>query len=552
MAANPQPLTKKRATKQIAWKALASHYKTISTLHLRDLFADDPKRGTRLTAEALGLYLDYSKNRVTDETLKLLIQLADESRLRERIDAMFRGDKINLTEKRAVLHTALRAPRNASIVVDGKNVVPEVHAVLDHMTDFANRIRSGEWKGHTGKRIRNVINVGIGGSDLGPVMAYEALRYYTDRTMTFRFVSNIDGTDFAEAVRDLDPAETLFIISSKTFTTLETMTNAQTARTWSLAGLGNDEQSVAKHFVAVSTNAAEVTKFGIDTANMFGFWDWVGGRYSMDSAIGLSTMVAIGPENFRAMLDGFHQMDEHFRTTPFEANLPVLMGLLAVWYNDFFGAQTVAVLPYEQYLKRFPAYLQQLTMESNGKHVTVAGKEVSQDTGPIYWGEPGTNGQHSFYQLIHQGTRLIPCDFIAFSKPLNKVGRHHDILIANVCAQAEALAFGKTAEQVKAEGTPDWLVPHRVFEGNRPSNTIFAERLTPQTLGKLVALYEHSTFTQGAIWNIDSFDQWGVELGKVLAQRIIPELESKEEPKLAHDSSTNNLIRYYRKSKENA
>jgi len=551
MAANPQPLVKKRAVKQSAWKALASHYKTISTLHLRDLFADDPKRGTRLTAEAVGLYLDYSKNRITDETLKLLIQLADESGLRERIDAMFRGDKINVTEKRAVLHTALRAPRNASIVVDGKNVVPEVHAVLDHMADFANRIRSGEWKGHTGKRIRNVINVGIGGSDLGPVMAYEAMRYYSDRAMTFRFVSNVDGTDFAEAVHDLDPTETLFIISSKTFTTLETMTNAQTARAWSLAGLGNDDKSVAKHFVAVSTNAAEVTKFGIDTANMFGFWDWVGGRYSMDSAIGLSTMVAVGPDNFRAMLDGFHQLDEHFRTTPFEANLPVLMGLLAVWYNDFFGAQTVAVLPYEQYLKRFPAYLQQLTMESNGKHVTVEGREVAHDTGPIYWGEPGTNGQHSFYQLIHQGTRLIPCDFIAFSKPLNEVGRHHDMLIANVCAQAEALAFGKTAEQVKAEGTPDWLVPHRVFEGNRPSNTIFAERLTPETLGKLVALYEHSTFTQGAIWNIDSFDQWGVELGKVLAQRIIPELESREEPKLAHDSSTNNLIRYYRKSKEN-
>jgi len=463
---------------------------------------------------------------------------------------MFRGDKINVTEKRAVLHTALRAPRNASVVVDGENVVPKVHSVLDRMADFANRIRSGEWKGQTGKRIRNVVNIGIGGSDLGPVMAYEALKYYTDRGMTFRFVSNIDGTDFAEAVRDLDPQETLFIVSSKTFTTLETMTNAQTARAWSLAGLGNDEKSVAKHFVAVSTNASEVAKFGIDTANMFGFWDWVGGRYSMDSAIGLSTMVAIGPENFRAMLDGFHQMDEHFRTAPFEHNVPVLMGLLAVWYNDFFGAQTVAVLPYEQYLKRFPAYLQQLTMESNGKHVNLDGKEVAHDTGPIYWGEPGTNGQHSFYQLIHQGTRLIPCDFIAFSKPLNPLGRHHDMLVANVFAQAEALAFGKTAEQVKAEGTPDWLVPHRVFEGNRPSNTIFAERLTPEALGKLVALYEHSTFTQGAIWNIDSFDQWGVELGKVLAQRIIPELESEQEPKLVHDSSTNNLISYYRKSKE--
>ena len=552
MAANPQPVVKKRTTKQSAWKALASHYNTISNLHLRQLFADDPKRGTRLTAEAVGLYLDYSKNRITDQTLELLIQLAEESGLRERIDAMFRGDKINVTEKRAVLHTALRAPRNASVVVDGENVVPKVHSVLDRMADFANRIRSGEWKGQTGKRIRNVVNIGIGGSDLGPVMAYEALKYYTDRGMTFRFVSNIDGTDFAEAVRDLDPQETLFIVSSKTFTTLETMTNAQTARAWSLAGLGNDEKSVAKHFVAVSTNASEVAKFGIDTANMFGFWDWVGGRYSMDSAIGLSTMVAIGPDNFRAMLDGFHQMDEHFRTAPFEHNVPVLMGLLAVWYNDFFGAQTVAVLPYEQYLKRFPAYLQQLTMESNGKHVTLEGKEVAHDTGPIYWGEPGTNGQHSFYQLIHQGTRLIPCDFIAFSKPLNPLGRHHDMLVANVFAQAEALAFGKTAEQVKAEGTPDWLVPHRVFEGNRPSNTIFAERLTPEALGKLVALYEHSTFTQGAIWTIDSFDQWGVELGKVLAQRIIPELESKQEPKLVHDSSTNNLISYYRKSKETA
>ena len=550
MAANPQPLAKKRLIKQSAWKALESHYEKVSKLHLRELFADDPKRGTRLTAEAVGLYLDYSKNRVTDQTLKLLIQLAEECGLRERIDAMFRGEKINVTEKRAVLHTALRAPRNASIVVDGENVVPKVHAVLDRMADFANRLRSGEWKGHTGKRIRNVINVGIGGSDLGPVMAYEALKHYSDRAMTFRFVSNIDGTDFAEAVRDLDPSETLFIISSKTFTTLETMTNAQTARAWSLSGLGNDEKSVAKHFVAVSTNTREVAKFGIDTANMFEFWDWVGGRYSMSSAIGLSTMVAVGPDNFRAMLSGLHEMDEHFRTAPFERNLPVIMGLLGVWYNDFFGAQTVAVLPYEQYLKRFPAYLQQLTMESNGKHVTVDGNRVARDTGPIYWGEPGTNGQHSFYQLIHQGTRLIPCDFIAFSKPLNPLGRHHDMLIANVCAQAEALAFGKTAEQVAAEGTPDWLVPHRVFEGNRPSNTILVDRLTPETLGKLVALYEHSTFTQGAIWNIDSFDQWGVELGKVLAQRIIPELESKEEPKLAHDSSTNNLISYYRKSKE--
>jgi glucose-6-phosphate isomerase len=552
MAARAETITRRPAVKRQAWKNLGSHYKEIREVHLRQLFADDPKRGTRLTVDALGLFLDYSKNRITDDTLKLLIKLAEESQLRERIDAMFRGDKINVTEKRAVLHIALRAPREASIIVDGENVVPKVHAVLDRMSDFANRLRNGEWKGHTGKRIRNVINIGIGGSDLGPVMAYEALKYYTDRSMTSRFVSNVDGTDFAEAVRDLDPSETLFIISSKTFTTLETMTNAQTARAWSLAGLGGDEQSIAKHFVAVSTNAADVRNFGIDTANMFEFWDWVGGRYSMSSAIGLSTMVAIGPDNFYAMLSGLHQMDEHFRTAPFERNLPVLMGLLSVWYNDFFGAQTVAVLPYEQYLKRFPAYLQQLTMESNGKHVTLAGKKVTYETGPVYWGEPGTNGQHSFYQLIHQGTRLIPCDFIAFSKPLNQLGRHHDLLVSNVFAQTEALAFGKTPEQVAAEGTPDWLVPHRVFEGNRPSNTIFAERLTPEALGKLVALYEHSTFTQGAIWNIDSFDQWGVELGKVLAQRIIPELESKEEPKLAHDSSTNNLITYYRKSKETA
>jgi glucose-6-phosphate isomerase len=550
MAAHVQPLIKQRATKRTGWNALASHYKTLSKLHLHELFAEDPQRGERLALEALGLYLDYSKNRVTDETLKLLVQLAEESGLRERIDAMFSGEKINITEKRAVLHIALRSPRDASILVDGKNVVPEVHAVLDRMADFSNRVRSGEWKGHTGKRIRNVINVGIGGSDLGPVMAYEALKHYSERTMTFRFVSNVDGADFAEAVRDLDPAETLFIISSKTFTTLETMTNAHTARSWSLAGLGNDENSVAKHFVAVSTNIAEVAKFGIDTANMFEFWDWVGGRYSMDSAIGLSTMVAIGPENFRAMLDGFYQMDEHFRTAPFKANLPVLMGLLAVWYNDFFGAQTVAVLPYEQYLKRFPAYLQQLTMESNGKHVTLGGKGVSRDSGPIYWGEPGTNGQHSFYQLIHQGTRLIPCDFIAFVKPLNPLGRHHDLLLANVFAQTEALAFGKTPEQVKAGGTPDWLVPHRVFEGNRPSNTILAEQLTPETLGKLVALYEHSVFTQGVLWDIDSFDQWGVELGKVLAQRIVPEIEDNAEPILKHDSSTNTLIRRYRKLKQ--
>jgi len=550
MAATVETISKGPKVTRHAWKDLGTHYKKVKEVHLRQLFADDPKRGVRMTAEALGLFLDYSKNRITAETLNLLLKLAEESRLRERIDAMFGGEKINITEKRAVLHTALRAPRDASIVVDGENVAPKVHAVLDRMADFANRIRSGEWKGHTGKRIRNVVNVGIGGSDLGPVMAYEALKYYADRTMTFRFVSNIDGTDFAEAVLGLDPAETLFIISSKTFTTLETMTNAQTARAWSLAGFQGDEKSVAKHFVAVSTNKSEVAKFGIDTANMFEFWDWVGGRYSMSSAIGLSTMVAIGPENFRAMLVGLHRMDEHFRTTPFEKNLPVLMGLLAVWYTDFFEAQTVAVLPYEQYLKRFPAYLQQLTMESNGKHMTLDGKRVAHDTGPIYWGEPGTNGQHSFYQLIHQGTRLIPCDFIAFSKPLNPLGRHHDMLIANVCAQTEALAFGKTSEQVTAEGTPEWLVPHRVFEGNRPSNTILAERLTPETLGKLVALYEHSVFTQGVIWNIDSFDQWGVELGKALAQRIIPEIESKGEPKLAHDSSTNNLITYYRKSKE--
>jgi len=549
MAARAEAITRRPAVKGPAWRNLNAHYREIRDLHLRQLFADDPQRGTRLTLGAVGLFLDYSKNRVNDKTIKLLLQLAEEAGLRARINAMFRGDKINITENRAVLHVALRAPKDATILVDGRNVVPEVHAVLDKMADFSKRVRRGEWKGHTGKRIRNVINIGIGGSDLGPVMAYEALRYYSEHAMTFRFVSNVDGTDFVEAVRDLDPAETLFIVSSKTFTTLETMTNARTARAWAVAGLGGDESSVAKHFVAVSTNAAEVAKFGIDTANMFEFWDWVGGRYSMDSAIGLSTMIAIGPDNFHAMLSGFHQMDEHFRTTPFAQNLPVLMGLLSIWYNDFFGAQTVAVLPYEQYLKRFPAYLQQLTMESNGKHVTLEGKKVAHDTSPIYWGEPGTNGQHSFYQLIHQGTRLIPCDFIAFVQTLNPVGRHHDMLIANVFAQTEALAFGKTPEQVKAEGTPDWLVPHRVFEGNRPSNTILAQRLTPETLGKLVALYEHSVFTQGVIWNIDSFDQWGVELGKVLAQRIIPELESKDQPKLMHDSSTNNLISYYRKSK---
>lgn len=540
-----EPLTKRKA-----WNALQINHKKIQALHLRKLFADDPGRGERMTAEAVGIFLDYSKNRITNETMKLLIELAEESGLRSHIDAMFRGEKINVTEKRAVLHVALRAPKDASILVDGKNVVPEVHTVLDKMAAFSNRVRSGEWKGHTRKRIRNVINIGIGGSDLGPVMAYEALKRYSERAMTFRFVSNVDGTDFAEAVRDLDPAETLFIVSSKTFTTLETMTNAHTARSWSLAGLGGDEKSVSKHFVAVSTNAEEVAKFGIDTANMFGFWDWVGGRYSMDSAIGLSTMVAIGPDNFRKMLNGFHQLDEHFRTAPFEHNLPVILGLLSIWYNDFFGAQTVAVLPYEQYLKRFPAYLQQLTMESNGKHVTLEGAEVNYATCPIYWGEPGTNGQHSFYQLIHQGTRLIPCDFIAFDRPLNPLGHHHDLLLANVFAQAEALAFGKTPEQVKSEGTPDWLVPHRICEGNRPSNMILVDRLTPENLGKLVALYEHSVFTQGTIWDVNSFDQWGVELGKVLAQRIIPELENRDEPSLSHDNSTNNLIRRYRNHRQ--
>jgi glucose-6-phosphate isomerase len=532
-------------TERPAWKALQAHYEAIRNVHLRTLFADDSQRGERLALEAEGLYFDYSKHRVTAETIAMLIALANESGLRERIDAMFHGDKINVTEKRAVLHVALRAPRDSTIIVDGKNVIPDVHQVLDRMTAFSNRVRTGAWQGHTGKRIRNVINVGIGGSDLGPVMAYEALRHYSDRNLTMRFVSNVDGTDFAEATRDLDPAETLFIISSKTFTTLETMTNAHTAREWSLRALG-DEKAVAKHFVAVSTNAAEVAKFGIDTANMFGFWDWVGGRYSMDSAIGLSTMLAIGPENFRAMLDGFHAIDQHFRTTPFERNLPVLMGLLALWYNNFFGAQTVGVFPYEQYLKRFPAYLQQLTMESNGKHVTLDGAVVNYQTGPIFWGEPGTNGQHSFYQMIHQGTKIIPCDFIGFYHTLNPLGRHHDMLLANVFAQGEALAFGKTADQVKAEGTPDWLVPHRTFEGNRPSTTILADRLTPETLGKLVALYEHSVFTQGTIWHINSFDQWGVELGKALAQKIIPELENESPPDLKHDSSTNALIRRYR------
>jgi glucose-6-phosphate isomerase len=531
------------------WSLLEAHRRKLGDVHLRQLFAEDPDRGERLAAQGAGIYLDYSKNRVTDETVRLLLQLAQESGLRDRIDAMFRGDRINVSENRAVLHVALRAPRDASIIHNGNNVVPEIHAVLDRMADFSDRLRRGVWKGHTGKRIRNVINIGIGGSDLGPVMAYEALKHYSDRSITFRFVSNIDSTDFVEAVRDLDPAETLFIVSSKTFTTLETMTNARTARDWLLAGLKTDESAIARHFVAVSTNAREVAKFGIDTANMFGFWDWVGGRYSMDSAIGLSTMLAIGPDHFRSMLDGFHEMDEQFRSAPFERNLPVLMGILGIWYSNFFSAQTVAVLPYEQYLKRFPAYLQQLTMESNGKRVTLGGVGVDYDTGPIYWGEPGTNGQHSFYQLIHQGTRLIPCDFIAFARPLNPLGRHHDLLIANVFAQTEALAFGKTADEVKADGTPEWLVPHRLFEGNRPSNTLLLDALTPAALGKLVALYEHIVFTQGSIWQIDSFDQWGVELGKALAQRIIPELESVTEPRFEHDSSTNALIRRYRKLK---
>jgi glucose-6-phosphate isomerase len=533
-------------TARAAWKALAAHHEHVRSVHLRELFAADAKRGERLTAEGAGLFLDYSKNRVTDETLALLLRLADECGLRARVDAMFRGDRINVTENRSVLHVALRAPKGASIVVDGENVVPGVHEVLDRMAAFSDRVRGGDWKGHTGKRIRAVVNIGIGGSDLGPVMAYEALRHYAERNLTMRFVSNVDGTDFAEATRDLDPSETLFVVSSKTFTTLETMTNASSARQWLLAGLGGEARAVARHFVAVSTNAAKVAEFGIDTAQMFGFWDWVGGRYSMDSAIGLSTMIAVGPERFREMLRGFHAMDEHFRTAPFEKNLPALMGLLGVWYTDFFGTQSVAVLPYEQYLKRFPAYLQQLTMESNGKHVTLSGAAVDYATGPVFWGEPGTNGQHSFYQLIHQGTPLIPCDFIAFVETLNPLGRHHDMLLANVFAQTQALAFGKTAAEVRPEGTPEWLVPHRVFEGNRPTNTILAPRLTPETLGALVALYEHVVFTQGAIWGIDSFDQWGVELGKVLAQRILPQLESREEPPPSHDSSTNNLIRRYR------
>lgn len=542
-------LARSSASQYMAWQHLTDHYAAIRGLHLRDLFAQDPKRGARMTAEAAGIYLDYSKNRITEETLELLVALAEQSGLSAKIDAMFEGEKINVTENRAVMHVALRAPKGASMIVDGKNVVPEVHAVLDKMADFANRVRSGQWKGHTGKRIRNVINIGIGGSDLGPVMAYEVLKYYSDRTMTFRFVSNVDATDFVEATHDLDPAETLFIISSKTFTTLETMTNAHSARAWALQGLGGDPKAVARHFVAVSTNAEKVEEFGIDPTNMFIFWDWVGGRYSMDSAIGLSTMLAIGPDHFRDMLAGFHEIDEHFRSAPFKSNLPVLLGLLGIWYTDFFETQTVAVLPYDQYLKRFPAYLQQLMMESNGKHVRLDGAPVDRLTGPIYWGEPGTNGQHSFYQLLHQGTQLVPCDFIAFTQPLNPLGHHHEMLIANAFAQAEALAFGKTPEEVKAEGTPDWLVPHRVFEGNRPSNMILMERLTPRALGKLVALYEHSVFTQGAIWNIDSFDQWGVELGKVLARRLISELSGEPETGSGHDSSTHNLVGRYRRLK---
>jgi glucose-6-phosphate isomerase len=537
-----------RLTELPAWKALADHCQTIRDLHLRRLFAEDPRRGERLTAAAAGIYLDYSKNRITDETIRLLVRLAGECGLHERIAAMFSGERINVTEERAVLHTALRAPESAQIVVEGADVVPEVHAVLERMAEFSRQVRRGEWLGYTGKRIRHIINIGIGGSDLGPVMAYEALRFYSQRDLTFRFISNVDGTDFAEATRDLDPEETLFIICSKTFTTLETLTNAHTARAWSLRKLG-DDRAVRRHFVAVSTNAEGVSRFGIDTANMFGFWDWVGGRYSMDSAIGLSTMIAIGPENFRAMLAGFHAMDQHFRSAPFAQNLPVLMGMLTVWNSNFLDAQTVAVLPYDQYLKRFPAYLQQLAMESNGKHVTLDGKRVADQTAPIYWGEPGTNGQHSFYQLIHQGTRLIPCDFIGFCRGLNPIANHHDLLMSNLFAQTEALAFGKTEDEVRAEGTPERLVPHRVFEGNRPSNTILIDRLTPETLGQLVALYEHNVFTQGVIWNIDSFDQWGVELGKVLAQRVTPELESTDEPALTHDTSTNALIRRYRRLK---
>lgn len=537
-------------TSRPAWRALKTHFEKMREKHLRELFSSDPGRADRMIVNATGLFLDYSKNRVTDETIRLLIDLAEECGLRSRIDAMFAGEKINITENRAVLHTALRAPAKSKIEVDGKNVISDVRDVLERISGFAERVRSGEWKGSTGKKIRNVVNIGIGGSDLGPVMAYEALKHYSDRSIAFRFVSNVDGTDFAEAVIDLEPTETLFIVASKTFTTLETMTNAQAARSWLLSGVDGKESAIASHFVAVSTNAKEVSKFGIDTANMFEFWDWVGGRYSMDSAIGLSTMIAIGPPGFRALLDGFHAMDEHFRTSQFDRNMPVLMALLSIWYTNFFGAQTIAVLPYEQYLKRFPAYLQQLTMESNGKHVTLDGERVDYDTGPVYWGEPGTNGQHSFYQLIHQGTRLIPCDFIAFDETLNPLPRQHDMLIANVIAQAEALAFGKTEDEVHKEGTLDWLIPHRVFEGNRPSNMIFAEKLTPETLGKLVALYEHIVFTQGVIWNVDSFDQWGVELGKVLAQRIIKEFGEDTEPELGHDASTNNLVRRYRKARQ--
>ncbi len=541
MPINPTPLTQRSS-----WKALEEHYQKVRDLHLRTLFAEEPGRGERFALEAAGIYLDYSKNRITDETLRLLLALAEDSGLRERIEAMFQGDKINVTENRAVLHVALRAPKEEAIFVDGENVVPEVHAVLDKMTDFSNRVRSGAWTGYTGKRMRNIINIGIGGSDLGPSMAYDALRYFSDRSLTVRFVSNIDGNEFVEATRDLDPAETLFIVSSKTFTTLETLTNARSAREWCVQALGS-EQAVAKHFVAVSTNTEEVEKFGIDTANMFEFWDWVGGRYSYDSAIGLSLMIAIGPERFREMLAGFHAMDVHFRTAPFERSLPVLLGLIGIWYNNFFGAETVAVLPYDHYLGRLPAYLQQLDMESDGKHVDLEGRPVNYQTGPIIWGQPGTNGQHAFYQLIHQGTKLIPCDFIGFCQALNPLGPHHDLLMANFFAQTEALAFGKTAEEVAAEGVPAFQVPHRTFEGNRPTNTILADRLTPETLGKLIALYEHKVFVQGTIWDIDSFDQWGVELGKVLANRIIPELQSTGEPRLAHDSSTNTLIRRYRR-----
>ena len=532
-----------------AWKALQEHFETISKLHMRELFASDSKRGERMTLDRLGIYLDYSKNRINEGTLNLLFQLARECDLPAKIAAMFRGDRINITENRSVLHVALRSKPDATILVDGDNVVPDVHNVLAKMTNFCNRVRSGQWKGHTGQSIRNIVNIGIGGSDLGPVMAYEALRNYSNRELTFRFVSNIDGTDFAEGVRDLDPAETLLIVSSKTFTTLETMTNAQTARSWLLAGLGNDPTAVAKHFVAVSTNASKVSEFGIDTANMFGFWDWVGGRYSMDSAIGLSSMLAMGPDGFQQLLDGFHQMDEHFKNAPLEENLPVLMGLISLWYINFFDVQTIAILPYEQYLKRFPAYLQQLVMESNGKSTTLDGQKVDYRTSPVYWGEPGTNGQHSFYQLIHQGTALIPCDFIAFIDAAHPLERHHDILLANAIAQSEALAFGKTDAEVRNDGTADWLVPHRVFDGNRPSNTLLAQRLDPVTLGKLIALYEHIVFVQGSLWNIDSFDQWGVELGKVLAQKIVGEIESQSETTLGHDSSTNALIRRYRRMK---